>query len=355
MLILKELTQLIGISGNEDKARDYIKEKVCPYVDDITIDSLGNLIAFKKGKSSSVNIMLAAHMDEVGFIVTGYHDNGMLKFQNVGGIDERILPGKFVLVGDKGIPGVIGAKAIHLQEREERKTNWKMKNMYIDIGASSKEEAEKLVPLGEYISFYSEFEEYGNGCIKSKALDDRVGCGVLMEVLKGNCEYEYNLYACFTVQEEIGLRGAEAAAYRIKPDIAFVFEGTTCSDVPETEEYAYSTKMGKGPALTLMDKGTYADKNLIKYISDLAGENGIDIQFKQTASGGNDSEKIQRAGKGAKVAIISVPCRYIHSQSSIISKKDYEACKKLAECILNDLSNNMAITRKLMRGDENNV
>ncbi|NLC67688.1 MAG: M42 family metallopeptidase, partial [Clostridiaceae bacterium] len=260
---------------------------------------------------------------------------------------ERILPGKFVLVGDERIPGVIGAKAIHLQDGDERKTNWKMKNMYIDVGASNKEEAEKLAPPGEYISFYSEFEEYGDGCIKSKALDDRVGCGILMEVLKGN--YEYNLYACFTVQEELGLRGAETAAFRIKPDIAFIFEGTTCSDVPETEEYAYSTKLGKGPALTLMDRGTYADRNLVNFISEVARKNGIEIQFKQTATGGNDGAKIQRTGKGAKVAIISVPCRYIHSPSSIASKKDYENCKKLAGYILNDLSNNMDITMKLMK------
>lgn len=348
MLILKELTQLVGVSGNEGKVRDYIKEKICSYADDITIDSLGNLIAFKKGKSSSVSIMLAAHMDEVGFIVTGYHDNGMLKFQNVGGIDERILPGKPVLAGDKEIPGVIGAKAIHLQESDERNNNWKMKNMFIDIGASGREEAEKLVPLGENISFFGEFEEYRNGCVKSKALDDRVGCGVLMEVLKRSCEYEYNLYVCFTTQEEIGLKGAEAAAYRIKPDIAFVFEGTTCSDVPETEEFAYSTRMGKGPALTLMDHGTYADKNLVEYIRDLAVKNGIEIQFKQTASGGNDSAKIQRTGKGAKVAVISIPCRYIHSPASIVSKKDYDACKKLAGCILDDLSNKV-------RGDGINV
>ncbi|NSW90451.1 MAG: M42 family metallopeptidase [Firmicutes bacterium] len=353
MLILKELTELNGVSGNEDAVRNYIREQIYSYADDVKVDTLGNLIAFKKGKSSSVNIMLAAHMDEVGFIVTGYNDMGMLKFQNVGGIDERILPGKVVLVGDKKIPGVIGAKAIHLQDSEERKASWKMKNMYIDIGAANKEEAEKLAPLGEYISFYSEFTEYGQDCIKAKALDDRVGCGVLMEVLKGN--YEFNLYACFTVQEEIGLRGAETAAYRIKPDMAIIFEGTTCSNVPETEEHAYSTKMGEGPALTLMDGGTYADKNFVNYIYSLAKRKNIDVQFKQTATGGNDGAKIQRTGKGAKVAIISVPCRYIHSPSSIMNKKDYEGCKKLASCILNDLSNNLHFINNILKGDEVNV
>ena len=353
MLILKELTELCGVSGNEDMVRDYIKEKISPYADEVKVDSIGNLIALKKGRTSSLNIMLAAHMDEIGLIVTGYYDSGMIKFQNIGGIDERILPGKFVLVGNSKIPGVIGAKAIHLQDAEERKTNWKMKNMYIDIGAQNKEEAERLAPLGEYISFYSEFAEYGNNCIKSKAFDDRVGCGVLIEALKGN--YEYNLYACFTVQEEVGLRGAETAAFRIEPDLALVFEGTTCSNVPETEEYAYSTKMGEGPALTLMDGATYADRNLVNYIYELAKKNNIKVQFKQTATGGNDSAKIQRSGKGTRVAIISVPCRYIHSPSSIINIDDYENCKKLANCILTDLSCNLHRLNNLLRGDVINV
>ena len=353
MLTLKELTNINGISGNEGAVRDYIRGQIYSYADDIKIDSLGNLIAFKKGKSSKVNIMLAAHMDEVGFIVTGYNDMGMLKFQNVGGIDERILPGKTVLVGDKNIPGVIGAKAIHLQDSEERKSNWKIKNMYIDIGASNKEEAEKLVPLGEYISFYSEFTELGQKCVKAKALDDRVGCGVLMEALKGS--YDFNFYACFTVQEEIGLRGAEVAAYRVKPDMALVFEGTTCSNVPETEEYEYSTKLGEGPAITIIDRGTYADKNFVNYIYNLAKKNNIDVQFKQTASGGNDGAKIQRTEKGVKVAIISVPCRYIHSPVSIMSKKDYENCKILASCILNNLSDNLHFINKILEGDGVNV
>lgn len=353
MLVLKELTVLNGVSGNEEAVRDYIKEKISPYVDDIKVDPIGNLIAYKKGKSQDSVVMLAAHMDEVGFIVTGYNDMGMLKFESIGGVDDRILPGKPVTIGDKKIPGVIGAKAIHLQERDEIGNVWKIKNMYIDIGASSKEEAEKLAPLGEYISFYGEYEEYGSNCIKAKALDDRVGCAVLMEVLKGS--YEFDLYACFTVQEEIGLRGAEVAANRVKPDIAIVIEGTTCSDVPETEKHQYSTKLGKGPAITLMDRGTYPDRKLVNYIYDLARKNDIEVQFKQTATGGNDSAKIQRSGKGVKVAVISIPCRYIHSPASIMNKNDFENCKKLVACVLNDLSNNPENLNKILKGDEVNV
>lgn len=353
MLTLKELTDLNGVSGNEGSVRNYIKEKISPYVDDIKIDSIGNLIAFKKGKSERLTVMLTAHMDEIGFIVTGYNDMGMLKFQNIGGIDERILPGKAVVVGDKNIPGIIGAKAIHLQDSEERKTNWKMKNMYIDIGAANKEEAEKLAPLGEYISFLSEFLEFGQECVKAKALDDRVGCSILMEALKG--DYEFNLYVCFTVQEEIGLRGAEVTAYRIKPDMALVFEGTTCSNVPETEEYEYTTKLGEGPAITILDRGTYADKKFVEFICNTAKKNNINIQYKQTVSGANDAAKIQRTGKGVKVAIISVPCRYIHSPTSIMNKIDYDNCKILSSCVLNSISNNLEFINKILEGNEVNV
>ena len=312
---IKELTELNGVSGNEDLVREYIKTTISPYVDEIFTDALGNLIAFKKGKSSNIDIMLSAHMDEVGFIVTGYTDTGLIKFANVGGIDERILPGKTVLLGDDKIPGVISAKAIHLQEREEFLSNWKQRNLYIDIGTEKKDETESLVELGEYISFNSNFQELGEECVKAKALDDRLGCAILMEALKGT--YEFNLYACFTVQEEIGLRGAEVAAYRIKPDLALVIEGTTCSDVPETEKHQHSTRLGKGAVLTIIDGSSYADKDLVNYIYKLAKDKNIPVQFKETATGGNDAGKIQRTGIGVKVAIISVPCRYIHSPVSL--------------------------------------
>jgi putative aminopeptidase FrvX len=332
--ILKELTDINGVSGNEDAVRDYIKKEVSSYVDEIKVDALGNLIAFKKGISSDVDVMLSAHMDEVGFIVTGYNE-GMIKFGNVGGTDARILPGKAVLIGDKNVPGVIGAKAIHLQNPEELKTNLKRDNLYIDIGAKNKEEAEELAPLGEYIAFYNEFTEFGQDCVKTKALDDRVGCGVLIEVLKQR--YDFNLYACFTVQEEIGLRGAETCAFKIMPDIALIFEGTTCSDVPETKEYEYSTKLGEGPAVTIIDKGAYQDKELVNLISNVAKDNNIKIQYKQMVAGSTDGAKIQRTGKGVKIATISLPCRYIHSPASVMNKIDYLNYKKLASLVLNNL------------------
>ena len=220
-MLLKELTELTGVSGNEDEVREFIKKEALLYATEIKVDSMGNLICYKKGKSSKYKIMLSAHMDEVGFIVTG-HKEGVIKFSPIGGIDERILPGTRVLVGDKKIPGVIGSKPIHLQGREERGNNIKLKEMYIDIGVEKKEELEKLVALGEYIAFYSKYTEFGDGCIKAKALDDRVGCAILLEILKES--YQFDLYACFTVQEEVGLRGAGVAAYAVNPDLAIVLE-----------------------------------------------------------------------------------------------------------------------------------
>lgn len=349
-MILKDLTELNGVSGNEDPVRDYIKNIVKQYTDDVTVDKVGNLIAFKKGTSSQYKIMLSAHMDEVGFIVTGYGDSGTIKFKPVGGMDERILPGKKVLVGNKGIPGVIGCKPLHLQEKEERNNNIRLKSLYIDIGAEKKEAAEKLVPLGETIAFSSEYYELGEDCIKAKALDDRVGCAALIEALKES--YTFDLYACFTVQEEIGLRGSEVAAYTVKPDLALILEGTTCSDVPGVEKYDYSTILGGGAAITMMDRTAYADKNLVGFIYNLAKKSNVPVQFKQTTTGGNDAGKIQRSTKGVKVAAISVPCRYIHSPVSVMSKRDFESYISLLKLVLNEFSSNLESLEAILDGRE---
>lgn len=352
-MLLKTLTELNGISGNEDAVREFIKAEAAKYCDDIKIDSIGNLIAYKKGLGSEQKIMLSAHMDEVGFMVTGYGESGMLKFKNIGGIDERILLGKKVLVGDKKIPGVIGSKPVHLQEGEERNSNIKMKNMYIDIGAEKKDEAEKNAPLGEYIAFDSDYVEFGEDCIKAKALDDRVGCCILLEALKGN--YNFDLYCCFTVQEEVGTRGAEVAAFIVNPELALIIEGTTCSDVPGVEKYDYSTNLGGGAALTILDRTAYPDKRLVDFLYKLSQKRNIKAQYKQTTSGGNDAGKIQRSREGVKVASISVPCRYIHSPVSVMNKKDFEACRDLVMAALEEFSSKPEIIETIKNGGYVNV
>ncbi len=344
-MLLKELTDLNGVSGNEKEVRDYIIEKIKNLCDSYNVDSIGNLIAYKKGSSSKFKVMLSAHMDEVGFIVSGHTDKGFLKFKPVGGVDDRILPGKRLLVGKKRLCGVIGAKPVHQQDKDEREKITKVKSLYIDIGADSKEEAEKLAPLGEFIAFDSEYTEFGKDSIKAKALDDRVGCAVLIEAIKNN--YDFDLYACFTVQEEVGLRGAKVAAYGVMPDIALVIEGTTCADVPDVEIYEYSTVMGNGAALTIMDRTCICDREMVRFLYDLAVKNNIKVQYKQTTTGGNDAGQIQRTGTGVKLASISVPCRYIHSPVSVMSRSDYECVERLTIAALNAMSKDRDFFRSI--------
>ncbi|MGB4369077.1 MAG: M42 family metallopeptidase [Caldicoprobacterales bacterium] len=334
--LLKRLTEARGVSGNEDQVRQLILEEVTPLVDEVHVDNMGSIIAFKKGVKSDKKVMLCAHMDEVGFIITRIDDNGMLKFAPVGSIDPRILPSKRVKIGDKAIPGVLGIKAIHLQEPSERETAAKAKQMYIDIGAKNREEAERLVKPGDYAVFDSECVYFGDSKVKSKALDDRVGCAVLIESLKGS--YPFDLYACFTVQEEVGLRGAKVAAYSIQPDIALVVEGTTCSDVPGVEPHRYSTRMGEGPAISIADLTSYSNKKLVSLLIECAEKADIPFQIKESVSGGNDAGEIQRACGGTMTAVVSVPCRYIHSPSSVAD--------------LNDINNTLRLVQEFLKGCE---
>lgn len=324
--LLKRLTETDGVSGNEDRVRDLIKEEISAYVDGIYTDSMGNLIALKKGTAENPGkILLDAHMDEVGLIITHIGDDGMLKF-GVIGIDQRVLLSKRVLIAGK-VPGVIGVKAIHLQEKNERENAIKAENMYIDIGAASKEEAESMVSLGDYATFVTKFEEMGEGKVKAKALDDRVGCAVLIDVLKES--YPDNIYACFAVQEEVGLRGATVAAYRINPDVGIAIEGTTCSDVPGVDEHMYSTVMGCGPAISIIDRSSYSSKEIVDKLIDAAKAAGIPYQIKRTMTGGNDAGVIQRTHEGVKTGVVSVPVRYIHSPAAIMDTKDYENTVRL--------------------------
>ena len=201
-MLLKRLTEGSGVSGNEKEVRDIIIDEIKDYVDDLKVDKLGNIIAYKKGQGSSKKLMVAAHMDEVGLMITDIDDMGLLKFTTVGGIDKRILVSKPVLIGKNKIPGVIGAKPIHLQKREEWKNTLNIEQMYIDIGVDGKAEAEKLVSIGEYVAFDSQYIEFGNNLVKSKALDNRVGCSLLIKLIQEIKDIEF--YGIFTVMEEIG-------------------------------------------------------------------------------------------------------------------------------------------------------
>jgi len=334
-MYLKELTEIAGPSGNEEQVCNFIFDKVKVFCDEIVKDSIGNLICLKRGSGkNNKKVMVCAHMDEVGFIISRITSDGFLKFKSVGGIDPRVLVSKKVKVGEMGLSGVIGAKAIHLQKREERNKVIKETDLYIDVGAKDKEEAEKYVSVGDYVVFDSDYIEFGDGLIKAKALDDRVGCDILITLAKE--KFDFDLYLVFTVQEEVGLRGARVSAERIKPDYAIVLEGTTCSDVYDTEEKDYSTILGKGAALSIIDRSTYYNKELTNAIFETAKKNMIPVQFKKTATGGNDAGAIHLSGTGVKTAAISVPARYIHSPSSVIDKSDYEAVKTLIHTFLRE-------------------
>lgn len=330
-MLIKELTDLSGVSGDEGAVRAFLKEKIAPYADKITVDTIGNLIALKKG-SSEKKIMLAAHMDEVGFIVSGINDKGYLEFKTVGGIDTRVMLSKRVIVGRNKIPGVIGIKAIHLQEKSERDSVPKVKDLYIDIGADNKEDAEKFVCVGDYVSFDTKFEMLGKNTFKAKAVDDRAGCAILLELIKKPVKYD--TYFCFTAQEEVGLRGATVAAHRVNPDACLVLESTSCNDVYECPEHEYVTSLGKGAAITFMDGRHIAPRDIFGWLYSAAKEASVPVQLKRSISGGNDAGRIHLARGGVKTISVSVPARYLHSPCSVASLEDIESAKRIGELFL---------------------
>lgn len=334
--MLKELTSLCGVSSYEEDVISYIETTLQNDCDKIEKDLVGNLYCFKKGRKSGKTLMFAAHTDEVGFLVTGITDEGYLKFSSIG-IDSRILLGLRVFVGKNHIPGVIGIKAVHLTTAEERKNAVEEKDMYIDIGASSKEMAEKLTEKGDFICFDSDFTEFGEGKIKAKALDDRVGCAILIKLIK-EADFEYDTWCVFTVQEEVGLRGGRVAAKRILPDVFIALETTTCSDLPDIKNGKNVTTLGCGVALSYMDGGFMADRKLVSALVNRAKEKNISYQLKSFASGGNEVKAAQVAGGGVVAATLSVPCRYLHSPLSVIDKSDYQSMFALATEIAENIS-----------------
>lgn len=334
-MLLKKLTEACGAPGQEGEVRNLIRSEIEGHVDEIRTDALGNLIAIKNPSAPGPKVMLAAHMDEVALMILGIEKNGLLRFRPIGGIDPRVLVAKTVLVGEKKVPGVIGSKPIHLQKPEERKRPLGIDELLIDIGAKSQEEAEKVVNLGDCAYFATKFEEFGQDKIKAKALDDRVGCALLIELLKR--DYNIPVYGVFTVQEEVGLRGAGVAAYQIQPDVAIVLEGTTASDVPGSDPHKHATSVGKGPAITIMDRSVITHPPLVRQLIELAEKHDISYQIRRTNTGGTDAGQIQLTAGGTKAAVIAVPCRYIHSAASVMSKKDFEAAFQLTSVFLQEL------------------
>lgn len=334
---LETLCCLSGVSGNEDEVRDYILERVMPFADEIRTDAMGNLMVFKKGAvAPAQKVMFSAHMDEVGLIITDVTDDGYLRFDCAGGIDRRVLIGKCVYVGENRVLGMIGSKAIHLTTAEQRKTIPELRDMYIDIGAADKAEAKTKINLGDTATFNDSVIHFGNGCIKAKAIDDRVGCASMLELIESRLPCD--AWFAFTVQEEVGCRGARTAAQSIQPDVCLVLEGTTAADIPGVTGAARICSVGGGVVIPFMDGGTIYDRELYTRLGALADQNGISWQTKTRVAGGTDASVIQRSGAGVRVAAISVAMRNIHSPACVAKIAECEDQLKLARLFLAQLA-----------------
>lgn len=332
--LMKELCALPGPSGCEDAVRAFVLKRVKPFADEIRTDAIGNVMVFRKGrKALDRPVVLCAHMDEVGVIIKKITEDGMLKFGFVGGVDPRVVIGRPVRFGD--VPGVIGIKAVHLTTAAERRTMPKTKNLYIDIGATSRAAAEKLVSLGDYGVFDSAVVEFGDGLIKAKAIDDRVGCAALLRLLED--EPPVDTWFCFTVQEETGLRGAASMAFALDPGFAMVLEGTTAADLAEVKGADAVCRVRGGVVLPFMDGATIYDAALFELLRDACTKRGIPWQTKTRIAGGTDAGRIHRSRAGVRVCAAAAPVRYIHSPSSVAAKADCEAVLAVARAFLEEL------------------
>jgi len=331
-VFLETLYNLPGISGDEGKVRRAIADILQDQPLEIKRDSLGNLFVRNKIAAKTARVMLSAHMDEVGLMVMSVEKSGHLKFRTIGGIDQRVLVAKRVRVGSDAVPGVIGIKPIHLHKPGDLRKPYEAEQLSIDIGARNKEEAEKFVKIGDYVSFDSTFTPMGDGYFRGKAFDNRAGCTVLLELLLNPDTPAVD--AVFTVQEEIGSRGALVAAYTLKPQRAVVLEGTAAADTPGTDRAQSSTTLGAGPAISIMDRSVIVDRGMLRELISAADSAGIPYQFRQFTGGATDAGAIALSREGVKASLLSVPCRYIHSPHSVLKESDLISTVQLVQAWL---------------------
>ena len=331
--LLEELTALNGPSGHEDAVRAAIMAHIADHAE-CKVDALGNIIAFKKGKERpACQLMLDAHMDEVGVMITSIRADGLLCFATVGGITPESLLGKTVRF-DRA-EGVIGCTPIHLLEGDQKDNMPAVDKMYIDIGADDRAEAETLVAPGDVGTFISRFVRFGDGFIKAKAIDDRAGCAVLIDMI---CrDQPYDMTFTFSTREEVGLVGAKTVAAQVAPDVALVLESTTAGDTVGSAAGNQVCVLGQGTVLSIKDNATLYDKTLFDWILRKANTAGIACQVKQAVAGGNNAGAIHASGSGVRTAALSLPCRYLHSASSVIAEKDLFVTARLASHLANEI------------------
>ena len=337
--LLHRLSEAVGVSGQEGAVRQIVYEAVKPHVDQIQVDALGNLIAFKRGNGQNrLKVMVAAHMDEVGLMITGHQGDGCLRFcpVPVRGLKAQTLTGKRVQVGANCVPGVIGIGPLHLAKGEAARTVVEMDSLLIDVGASSKEDAQAIAQVGDTATFLTPFVDLGPTLL-GKAFDDRAGCTALIELVRGDL-FSFDLYAVFTVQEEVGLRGAQVAGYAVDPDAAVVLDCTPANDMPKKNDVSPNTVLGKGPAVYILGGRTFSDCRLVELLIKAGDIEGIPYQVRQPGSGGTDAGAIQMARGGVPVVSVSVPGRYIHSPAAIISREDFDNTVRLVRAALSRLT-----------------
>jgi len=335
--LLEKLCNACAVSGDEGEVRKIVLEEVKPYADEIKVDALGNVLVTKLGSGKNrPRVMLDAHMDEVGFILVSDEGDGLYGFQTVGGIDPRHLPGKPVLVGKGHLPGVIGMKPIHLANEDELKRKPSIDSLRIDLGLGGKAKP------GDWVTFATRFKRVGPS-IMAKAIDDRIGVATLIELVK-YAPANIDLLAAFTVQEEIGLRGAKVAAYAFEPDIAIAIDSTPAHDMPShdgSESPFYNTKLGLGPAIYVYNFATIDDPRLVRFLKETAEAENIPYQIRQPGGGGTDAGAIQRTRAGVPVVSVSVPHRYTHSPISISRVDDWKNTLKLLHLALGRITPNL--------------
>jgi tetrahedral aminopeptidase len=338
--LLERLSNEIGVTGHERAVRQLVRDEIATLVDRVEVDALGNLVTFKAGTGTEPRprVMLAAHMDEVGFMITKIEKSGVLRFRKMGGVEDNVWAAKRVLIGDDRVPGVISAPVPHLQSAEESRKPIDADNLFIDIGATSDKEAQGKVKPGDYGTFATRFTTLSQDpawpAVRGKAFDDRVGCAVLIAVLSE--QHPVDLFAVFTTQEEAGLRGARVAGYRVEPDMALALEGTVCDDAPRPpdEDVTPVTRLGEGPAVTIMDRSLVVHPGVLRRIRETAEAEGIAIQYKAPGMGGTDAGAIHTARAGVPSGVIAAPCRYIHGPAAILNLNDLANMARLVSGVL---------------------
>jgi putative aminopeptidase FrvX len=335
--LLRALSNAAGVSGDEGPVRKLVLEAIGPHVDEVRVDALGNVLAMKRASKGrkGPRLLLAAHMDEVGLMVVDHDSDGGLRFELVGGLSERALLGKSVIVGPHRLPGVIGAAPVHLLGWDRLETVVRTSQMRIDVGAGTQEAARRQVALGEWATFATEFAVL-DGALRGKALDDRLGCATLISLLRGG-PYPVELHAAFTVQEEVGLRGARVVGYAVEPQAAMALDCTPANDLPDSrgrENTQYNARLGHGPVIYLADARTISDSRLVDYVRRTAEDAGLPYQIRQPGGGGTDAGAIQQTRAGVPVISVSVPARYIHTPAALARTEDWQNTLRLMERVL---------------------